>query len=139
MPGWLAIVHGDETERENLCAALRKHRYRAVGFPSLAGFEEHRRKSGCEALILDLDGLRVTNRVIRELIAGDRSLHVIAISSRTFHPELKEALSENIFACVRKPLDPDELLYLLGSISKNRLNPQAIPSRKEVIGHGQGS
>jgi DNA-binding response OmpR family regulator len=69
-------------------------------------------------LLLDLDHLSVDNRYIRELSRQQPKLSIIAVSSRTFHPELEEALSSHISACLVKPVDIDELLFWLRSLSK---------------------
>jgi hypothetical protein len=69
--------------------------------------------------ILDLDGLSVDNRFFRDLKRINPSVVFIALSSRPFHPELKESLCVHIYACIRKPYDPMELFYLLKTIFIN--------------------
>jgi len=62
-------------------------------------------------LILDLDTLPLDNRVFRDLKRKNPTLSIITLSTRSFHPELKEAMTDHICACLNKPVDPDELHY----------------------------
>ena len=41
---------------------------------------------------------------------------IIALSREQFHPGLEESLRDHIYACLGKPADPDELLYVLKGI-----------------------
>lgn len=68
-------------------------------------------------VILALDDPHVNNRVLRDLKRRHPALQIIGISSRPFHPELKEAIANYMYACLSKPLDTDELIYLVKSIS----------------------
>jgi hypothetical protein len=38
------------------------------------------------------------------------------MSKNPFHPELKDAICYHIYACINRPIDPDELFYWLKSI-----------------------
>ncbi|MFZ7126528.1 MAG: hypothetical protein ACOWWM_10300 [Desulfobacterales bacterium] len=69
-------------------------------------------------VIFDIDGMDLNERYFREL-AEKPGLCMMALSSRLFHPDLKEAIGRHLIACLRKPIDPDELLFLLDSIAKN--------------------
>jgi len=42
--------------------------------------------------------------------------------------ELKEAISKHIFACLRKPVDSNELLYLLKTIFENGTKQNVSPN-----------
>ena len=63
--------------------------------------------------------------VLNQLFLGidikkmDTSLQIIAISSKSFHPELEEAIRDYVYACLRQPVDPDELIYWIKSIQEN--------------------
>ncbi len=73
--------------------------------------------TGCQVVILDLDLASVRNRFFRSLKAQSPHLSILALSERTFHPELKEALTHHICACFRKPLEPDELAFWLRAVT----------------------
>lgn len=68
--------------------------------------------------IFDLDRMDLDERYFRQLPkAPGRCL--LAISHSPFHPDLKEAIGQHLIACLRKPIDSDELLFLLDSLAKN--------------------
>jgi DNA-binding NtrC family response regulator len=66
-------------------------------------------------LIVDLDTEQVNNAVLRE-VKKNHPITIIAISSEQFHPGLEEAFRHHLFACLTKPLDAEELLYMLRSV-----------------------
>jgi hypothetical protein len=37
-------------------------------------------------------------------------------SAKRFHPELQDAIQHHIYACLNKPVDPDELLFWVKSV-----------------------
>ena len=49
-----------------------------------------------------------------------------------FHPELKEALCYHIFACINKPVDPDELVYWIRCIRDNQTDSRDAPDNDEI-------
>jgi DNA-binding response OmpR family regulator len=111
------IVAGKDTkECKQLCEMLQKEGYAATVVHTLDHIECSARQKSPWVVILDLDTLPIDNRCIRQLFNGNPGICIIAISSRSFHPELKEAITTYFSACLRKPLDVDELLYWLKSI-----------------------
>jgi DNA-binding NtrC family response regulator len=113
------VVDENKSESEGLCSVLQQENYQAVSLNSLANLEERIQETACCVVILDLDSLPVNNRFIRNLKLERDKMHIIGLSSRTFHPELQEAVSTHIYACLGKPVDTDELLYWLRSIDAN--------------------
>ncbi len=67
------------------------------------------------AVIIDIDDTPQDNRVFRRFKQDNPNIVLLAVSSRPFHPELKESMEKYIFACTSKPVDPDEILFLLKS------------------------
>jgi DNA-binding NtrC family response regulator len=112
----IGIVGRNEDASRALCRTLERHEYRTTLLCSLPELEASIRKRNFQIVILDLDCVPVNNRILRHLRKQDPLLHVIGLSSRTFHPELKEAMRDDISACLGKPIDMDELLYWLKSI-----------------------
>ncbi|MCK5196674.1 MAG: hypothetical protein KAQ71_22875, partial [Desulfobulbaceae bacterium] len=76
-------------------------------------------KGGYLAIIIDIDSVAVDNRVIRELTVSYPEIYFLCTSKDRFHPELKDAICYHIYACLTKPVDPDELVYWLRSIYKD--------------------
>lgn len=106
----------DERDCLALCALLQRRDYRAMPLHSVMSLEREIQRSGYQVVILDLDSLPVSNRLVRDLKKMNPGVRIIGLSSRPFHPELKEAISNYMFACISKPLDEDELVYYLKSI-----------------------
>jgi hypothetical protein len=68
--------------------------------------------------IFDLDRMDLDERYFRQLPKAPGRC-MMGISSSPFHPDLKEAIGQHLTACLRKPIDPEELLFLLDSFAKN--------------------
>ena len=115
----VVVVAGkDRKECKQLCAMLQEADYSATAVHALDHIEVSTREKSAWAVILDLDSLPIDNHFIKQLFNRNPGICIIAISSRSFHPELKEAFSTCFSACLRKPLDSDELLYWLRSVRR---------------------
>jgi DNA-binding response OmpR family regulator len=114
------MATGDKRDDRDLCTLLEKHGYRMHHSRSLEELGPQLRESRCRMLLLDLDHLSIDNRTIRELSKQHAGLSIIALSSRTYHPELEEALSSHISACLVKPVDIDELLFWVRSLGERK-------------------
>lgn len=115
----VVIVDPEEQYSKELCAVLEREKYRAVALTSLEGLDRFLQSGLSHALILDLDHAQLDNRSLRGLRRENRQLCIIGLSSRSFHPELKEALSQHIDACFAKPVDWDDLVYYLKGALRN--------------------
>jgi DNA-binding NtrC family response regulator len=115
----IIVVGADEKHAADLSTMLERQNYRSVQSKSLAHLERLVRETSCHVVILDLDTMPVDNRALRELTRTYPGIRVLAVSGRRFHPELKESLSSYIFACLSKPVDSDELIYWLKSVSSD--------------------
>jgi DNA-binding response OmpR family regulator len=115
------MVSGDKRESLDLLTLLESHGYKVIHLPALAVSDTQVRESSCRVLLLDLDRIKVDNRFLREFNKQHPGLSIIALSSRTYHPELEEALSSHISACLVKPVDIDELLFWLRSLGERKL------------------
>jgi DNA-binding NtrC family response regulator len=116
MKGSIIVIDADETTSDALCNLLEAQNYNVRLSHSLAGLSGLIQESSCRAVILDLDTVHVENRHLRDLKRNHPDLYLVAVSGRLFHPELKEAIASHIYACLSKPIDPDELLYWVKSI-----------------------
>lgn len=124
----IIVVDAGLDEGRKLCAMLERYHYSTTLLHSLDELTAAVRNSPCHGVILDLDSLPVDNRFIRNLCKDTPGLCLIGTSSRTFHPELEEAMRAHISACLSKPVDEDELIYWLKSICgagpQSRASPQ---------------
>ncbi len=112
----IVVVDANEEQCRELCTMLEEWHYRATPMHSLRDLETYIQATACRAVILDLDTVPVDNRVLRKLKRIDQSLCIMVLSSRPFHPELEEAMSTHIYACLTKPVDEEELGYWLKSL-----------------------
>ncbi len=116
MSEWILVVSSDNQSCLALVDLLRAHKYRAVGSPTLNDVESVLRKTRCRVAILDLDSIPLDNRILKQLKELHAGLHILVLSERSFHPELKDAMANHIYASLNKPVDPEELIYLVKGI-----------------------
>jgi DNA-binding NarL/FixJ family response regulator len=92
--------------------------YRAARYPTLTDLESGLSLSidACIAAILDLDSVPLDNRTIRQLTTSFPSVQFLSASRDRSHPDLRDAIAHHLFACLTKPIDPDELHYFLKCI-----------------------
>ena len=110
------MVDADNAQCRNLCCVLEREHFATTAFHSLLNVEREIRESGRQVVVMDLDTLPVNNRLFRTLRRKNPGVCIIALSSRPFHPELKEAMSQHIYACLSKPLDEEELVFWVKSL-----------------------
>jgi DNA-binding NtrC family response regulator len=112
----VVVVDADEKQRQKMCAVLEREDYRTVSLHSLATLNQEIQEGTRQVVILDLDTIPVDNRFFRGLKKENPGVCVIGLSSRPFHPELKEAMSSHIYACLGKPVDEEELIFWVKSL-----------------------
>jgi DNA-binding NtrC family response regulator len=112
----VVVVDADEQQRQEMCAVLEREDYRTVSLHSLATLNQEIQEGTRRVVILDLDTIPVDNRFFRGLKKENPGVCVIGLSSRPFHPELKEAMSSHIYACLGKPVDEEELVFWVKSL-----------------------
>jgi len=117
------VLDTDENQSKSLTDLLANYQYLPIAVNSLVEFESHTKDHECRALILNLDNVAVTNKILRELKRKKPLLNIIALSERQFHPELEEAIRDHISVCLGKPVDSDELIFWLKSVFDNNDGP----------------
>jgi DNA-binding NtrC family response regulator len=113
------VIDADQTRCREVCVLLGQIDYRATPLHSLADLERHLTHQPSGVMILDLDTVPVDNNFFRDLKKRYRGICILGVSSLSYHPGLEEAMGSHIYACLTKPLDPDELGYWLRSIREN--------------------
>lgn len=111
----ILVVSASDQHCLELCAALEGEDYSIELLDSLEHLAGGIKGCHCRLAILDLDSLPVDNRLIRKLKRINPSLRIIGFSSRSFHPELQEAMSSHIYACLGTPVDEEELVFWVKS------------------------
>lgn len=110
------LVETTGEQPPELTTSLEASGFQVVSCCSIPDLEKHSQENDLGVVILDLDDPLVSNRVLRDVKRKRPALQIIGVSSRPFHPELKEALAHYLYACLCKPVDPEELIYLVKSI-----------------------
>ena len=115
----ILIMDSDPESCRKFCTLLEKGGYATTPMHSMLNLEERLTAGGYLAIILDIDTVPIDNRTIRELTIQYPEVYFFAVSAYRFHPELKDAICYHIFACMNKPVDPDELFFWLKSIQSD--------------------
>lgn len=111
----VAVLVSPESQSQVLRSILSQGSYSPLRLESIDDIPQYMQGRESGVLILDLDTEPVTNAALREL-KKKHPLTIIALSGEHLHPDLEESLRHHIYACLGKPADPDELLYILKSV-----------------------
>ena len=115
----IIIIDSDKGQCQKLREILGAHHYPTGIFPSLLEVGDVIEKKSPHVVILNLDTVPINNLIIRDIKQRNRSINIIVFSGKSFHPELKEALRDHIYACLKQPLDYDELIYWVNTAYEN--------------------
>ncbi|MFZ0448119.1 MAG: hypothetical protein WAL98_02665 [Desulfatiglandaceae bacterium] len=116
------VVGAEPRTLEQLKSACLPMPYNLRAISTLEGAKTAIEKDGkpTNAILVDFDGLQVNNSLLRIFRRSLPDTYIIGISTKHFHPELAESLREYIYACLPKPVDPDELCFFLRSIFEDK-------------------
>ena len=119
MEKMIIFVAEDQNQADNLCHVLHIHNYNTKHLQSFEMFNGLPENETMAAVIIDLDNDAISNIDIRNFKRANPYIPLLAVSGKLFHPELQESMQSHIFACVSKPVDLDELIFLLNSALEN--------------------
>jgi DNA-binding NtrC family response regulator len=122
MGATIVVLDADECRRHNLCQLLSDHRCPSESLKTLEALQQRIAENDILAVIIDIDSVPVDNRTIRNLTVQNPAIYFFCVSERRFHPELEDAICYHIYACINKPIDPDELFFWIDSIRKEGKN-----------------
>ena len=114
----VAVVDADKQNCRAICALLEQANIPVASMHSLKVLADHLKREPVAVLIIDLDTLPVDNTFFRSLKKQYPNLHILCLSSRTYHPGLEEAMGSHICASLAKPLNSEELFYWLKAIAE---------------------
>jgi DNA-binding NtrC family response regulator len=117
------VLDADKDQSQELCRLFEKAHFKATPQYSTEQLGKHIQDSNCQAIFWDIDTIPADNRTIRDLTAKFPKVYFFCLSRQAIHPELKDAISHHIYACLNRPIDPDELFYWLQSIVDEELKP----------------
>jgi DNA-binding NtrC family response regulator len=115
----IVVLDADQNQCHRLCSLMEKNQYPTVPIHSIPYLEPSLEQGNCLAVVLDIDTVAIDNRTVRDLTLKFPGVYFFCLSDQPFHPELKDAICYHIYACLNKPVDPDELFYFLRSIYEN--------------------
>ena len=127
MGNCICILSADEQQVELLRTILSERQFQVRIFEDAENLMLGLEHTGCVAAIMDVDSIRLTNRMIRQIKTKFSGISIFCTSQQRHHPDLKDALSQHIYACLKKPLDRDELDFWLKCIRDNELVSRAPP------------
>lgn len=116
----IAVIDVPSEGWSNVTAMLNRQGYSIQTVGSLQKLEALMEETEGRLALIDLDSFPADNRFFKSLKTTKPDSSIFVASSRPYHPDLKEAMSTHICACFRKPLDPDELLFWLKAVSRQR-------------------
>ena len=113
------VLAGEEKEARELCRIVEECSFRADSSKSLAEFKESPIEEKRFIVLLDLDSIGVDGPSLKKLKRDYPSATIMTVSSARLHPHLKEAFETDIYASLAKPVDRDELIFLVESVIKD--------------------
>jgi DNA-binding NtrC family response regulator len=112
----ILVLDGNAQSSQIICNILKSQHYPTNAIHSLSELKPCIEKDDPMAAIIDIDSVPVDDRSIRNLALKYPGVRFLGTSKDRFHPELKDAICYHLYACLNKPVDPDELLYWIKSI-----------------------
>lgn len=120
----IVVLDPDKKRCQELCDLLEQRHYRPTPVHTLPDLERYFQGGACLVAILDLNMPSLDNRVIRQLTLKNPGVYFLGLTKYRFNPELEESICYHIYACLTKPVDPDELFYWLKSVFENEADPK---------------
>jgi len=116
------VVNADPKQSEDISYLLEQAGCLATVVDSMTDLKDRLKDKACIAVIVDIDSVVVDNRTIRDLASAFPATPFLCLSKERLHPELKDSIRDHIYACLTKPIDPDELNYWLRCIREDERN-----------------
>ena len=118
----IVVVDADTKQCQSLCQILEHLQYKATAITKASDLENY--LQSCRIVLINLDNLALDRYFFKNIKSNHPELCILGLSDRSYHPELEEVISRHIFACLKKPVDPDELIFLLKSINENNTSSE---------------
>lgn len=109
------VVSRDAGLADDLSQQVTEAAYHAETLDGLDSLRHALAASECLAVFLDLDSISLDNATVRALVCLHHRISFFGISRLHVHPNLQEAISHHLQACLSAPVDSDELRFWLRS------------------------
>ncbi len=123
----ILIVSNNPEESEQIKTVLADGGYAGETVPSLEILESRLQQSSDPSILIDIDSVPIDNHGIRTLTLKYPSSYFFGMSRDKFHPELKDAICYHIYACIKKPIDPEELIYWMRCVDHDKDESRGPP------------
>ncbi len=121
----VVVVSANEHNCREIYALLKQANIPVAPLYSLEDLYQHLKNKQVAVLIIDLNILSVDNNFFRSLKKQYPNLHILCLSSRTYHTGLGETMRS---ASLARPLNSEELFLLAESHRRN-----LVPPKKETV------
>ena len=119
----VAIVDDDASVRQSARRLIRSLGYRAEAFGSSEEFLNSGQATKTACLILDVRMPRIDGLELQRRLAGSKPpIPIVFITARASEEEERRALQAGAVAFLRKPVDKEALLRVLGAVLESSDN-----------------
>ena len=108
----IIVLNPNEKENLGLSQILDELGYLSKPMNSFSELVEALNDEIYQTAIIDIDALELDNRLIRQISKKHTKINLIFTSKDRLHPDLKESISQYVYACIHKPFDKDEIKLL---------------------------
>jgi DNA-binding NtrC family response regulator len=122
-PKMVLLVNADAEEGTGISLILKDAGFAQQTVATASELKSKLKETHFMAVIMDIDSVKLDNPTIRRLSTEFPATPFLCISKERFHPELRESILSHIYACLTKPIDPDELRYWLKCIQEDERKP----------------
>jgi len=112
----IIIVGKNKSECCGVIKLVEEENYTGIAANSIPALEKLITEKEYMAVLIDIDTVLIGNRELRTLTLKYPESPFLCMSNDKYHPELEEAICYHIYACINKPINSDELFFLLRSI-----------------------
>ncbi len=117
------VLNKNREENAELCDILKNVNYSLKPLFSYDELESPLKTEDVLALFIDMDTIPMENSSIRLLNKRFPHVSLLLTSVKKSHPDLEEAIGHYVYACISKPIDPDEVIYWLKCILDDKSTP----------------
>ena len=112
----VVVLSSHRSENEEMSNLLASHDLVVESIYTIDHLESWLEKQDSLAVFIDTDSIALDNKTIRQLNRKFPSVNLLLFSAKRIHPDLKEAIGQYVYACISKPIDPEEVSYWLKCI-----------------------
>lgn len=116
MERYILLIGKNQSDFTELRNQIEIRNIRSFTETSLSVLDKLKESKPPFAAFIDIDSVPVNNKCIKQIKNKYPQLRILLLSEFNIHPDIKEAIVQFVYACISKPLDLDEVEFLLKSI-----------------------